>query len=150
MNYHVYKIFENVNGYYYYVISHINDIDLNLSIAENFAVTDEEHPINKYLTNVAGWDNIDIETSTISPVDALANKFPVDPKNMLISDDYKGALEDELQKIVTKKTRGKKVVEKKEDDGEPKAKKAPPKPRGKKATGKVSIETPASEKLTFN
>ena len=150
MNYHVYKIFENVNGYYYYVISHINDIEWNLSIAENFAVTDEEHPINKYLTNVAGWDNIDIEESTISPVDAPANKFPADPKNMLISDDYKGVLEDELQKIVTKKTRGKKVVEKKEDDGEPKAKKAPPKPRGKKATGKVSIETPASEKLTFN
>ena len=123
MNYHVYKIFENVNGYHYYIISHINDIKLNLSIAENFAATDEENPVNKYLSTVSGWDNIDIEISTISPVDALANKFPVDPKNMLISDDYKGVLEDELQKIVTKKTRGKKVVEKKEDDGEPKAKK---------------------------
>ena len=80
MNYHVYKIFENVNGYYDYVISHINDIELNLSIAENFAATDEENPINKFLTSVAGWDNIDIEESAISPVDALANKFPEDPK----------------------------------------------------------------------
>jgi len=92
MNYQVYKISENVNGYYYYVISHIDNIDLNFSIAENFAATSPENPINQYLSLVAGWDNIDVETTTISPLDALSNTFPADPKNMLVSNDYKNWL----------------------------------------------------------
>jgi hypothetical protein len=129
------------------VISHIDNIDLNLSIAENFAAACPDVHINKYLTLVAGWDNIDIESTQISPNDALSNKFPADPKNMLISDDYKKILDDELQKLSVKKTRGKKVEQNEEDDM--KAKKVP-KPRGKKApVGKVSIEKPASEKLSF-
>ena len=34
MNFQTYKIFEIVNGFFYYVVSHIDDLDLNLTIAE--------------------------------------------------------------------------------------------------------------------
>ena len=68
MNYQVYKITENANGYFYNVISHVDNIDLDFSIAENFAATSPENPINQSLTSEAGWDNIDVKPTTISPL----------------------------------------------------------------------------------
>ena len=60
MNFQTYKIFEIVNGFFYYVVSHIDDLDLNLTIAENWGATDELNPINQYYNFVPGWDAVQI------------------------------------------------------------------------------------------
>ena len=144
MNYQVFKITESIHGYYYYVVSHIDDEELNLSIAENWAATAPDVPTNHFMSVCCGWDNVSIDKTTISPIDAINKTFPADAKNMLISDEYKKILEEELQKLSQKKSRSKKTpVEKSEAKKEPK-------PRAKKsAPSKVKIETP-SEPLSFN
>ena len=112
MNYQVFKISESIHGYYYYVISHIDDEELNLSIAENWAATAPGVPINHYISVCGGWDNVSIDKTTISPIDAINKTFPADDlgshlkgdtKNMLISDEYKKLHEEELQKLSQKK-----------------------------------------------
>ena len=46
---YVYKIFETVNNFYYYVISHIDDTDIVLEHKEHYCALRPEVLINKYL-----------------------------------------------------------------------------------------------------
>ena len=149
MNFQTYKIFQNVNGFYHYTISNIDDIELVRDIAENWGAIDPDNAINQYLTIVIGWDNIDCEKSTISPIDVINKNFSADNKNMVVSDEFKKFTEEEIQKLKNKKSRSKKVVEKKPESEAEKPVKKAPKPRGKKAVQSVVIETP-KEPLNFN
>ena len=89
MNFQTYKIFETVNGYYYYTISNIDDIELVRDIAEKWGAIDPGNAINQYLTIVVGWDNIDCEKATISPIDGINKNFnSTDNKNMVSCDDF--------------------------------------------------------------
>ena len=69
MNFQTYKIFEIVNGFYYFIVSHINDLDLNLTIAENWGATDESNPINQFISLTCGWDPLHIEKSDICTIE---------------------------------------------------------------------------------
>lgn len=139
MNFQVFKIFEKVNNYYYYIISHIANEDLNLDIAESWASEEQENPINTYLS-VIGFDNVDIQKcSDISPIQVINRSFPSDTKNMNVSDEFKTVLQEALKKLQeAKKPRAKKA---KDPNEAPKPKKEP-KPRAKKSTttGKVQID----------
>ena len=146
MEFHVFKIFETINNYFYYIISHIDNEDLNLDIAESWAAEDVTNTINMYLTMI-GFNNVSIEKSSISPLIVLQKSFQHDIKNMNISDDYKKILEEGLTKIKEKKTKVKKVKE----VTELKPKKEP-KIKAKKSTlsNKVIIEQSPKEVVSFD
>ena len=78
---YVYKIFETVNNFYYYVISHIDDTDIVLEHKEHYCALRPEVLINKYL-NFIGWDAVDCEKSDIRPIDLINNNIPQDEKCM--------------------------------------------------------------------
>ena len=146
MEFHVFKIFETINNYFYYIISHIDNEDLNLDIAESWAAEDVTNNINMYLTMI-GFNNVSIEKSSISPLIILQKSFQHDIKNMNISDDYKKILEEGLSKIKEKKTKVKKVKE----VTELKPKKEP-KIKAKKSnlSNKVIIEQSPKEAVNFD
>ena len=68
MNFQTFKIFETVNGYYYYTISPINDLELNLSISENWGAVDQDNTINQYFTMCVGWDEVKIKKAIYLPL----------------------------------------------------------------------------------
>ena len=138
MNFHVVKISDSVNNFYYYFITHIENDDINFSIAESFGASEPENPINMYLNNVVGWDNIDVmPCPEISCIQVLNKSFAPDPKNMVISDEYKKVMEEAMSKIKEKKPRAKKVKEVNEaTTSQPKPK---PKSRSKKAVADASV-----------
>ena len=102
MNFQTYKIFEIINGFYYLIVSHINDPELNLTIAENWGATDDKHPINQFISSTCGWDQLQIEKSDISCVDRITKNIPQDIKCMNISDEYKKLTEEALLNIKPK------------------------------------------------
>ena len=143
MNFYTFKINDQKNGYHYYIISHINDLDLNLDIAESYASAFSELPINSYFNICVGWDDVDVEKcDNISPIQVINKALPADAKNMNISDEYKKVLGEAIEQLKNnKKPRAKKVKDPNEIK-EPKAKKEP-KARGKKAVNtKVNIGVP--------
>ena len=87
MNFQTYKIFEIINGFYYLIVSHINDPELNLTIAENWGATDDKHSINQFISSTCGWDELKIENSDISCIDIKTKNIPQDIKCMNISDE---------------------------------------------------------------
>ena len=148
MIFNVYKIIESVNNFYYYFISHIEDLDLNLDIAESYADAFPDIPINTYFNVVTGWDCADIKKcDDISPIQVLNRSFPHDPKNMNVSEEYKKFTEQALEQLSQKKGRGKK--KEKDPNEAPKPAKKPAKPRGK-SSGTVKIEVAENKKLILD
>ena len=149
MNFYTFKLFEKVNGYYFYFISHIDHTDLNFNICESYADAFPDVPINQYFNIITDWsEDADIEKcDNISPIQVINKQFPTnDPKNMNMSDEYKKILAEELEKLQQKKSRSKKNKDQK-DPNEPKPK-PKPKPKGKKESTKVNIES--GQVLNFN
>ena len=136
MNFQTYKIFEIVNGFYYYMVSHIDDLDLNLTIAENWGATDELNPINQYINVVPGWDAVQIEKSSITPIDVISKNIPQDIKCMNISDEYVKLTQEAMQKLVKPK-KEKVIKEKVVKDPKPKKE---PKPKAKKSDIKIDLK----------
>ena len=148
--FYTYKIFEKVNGYYYYFISHIDYLDLNFNTCESYADAMPDVPINQYFNIITGWsEDADIEKcDNISPIQVINKQFPTnDSKNMNISDEYKKILSDEFETLQQKKSRSKKTKDPKDpNDAKPKAKAA--KPKVKQESTKVNIES--GQVLNFN
>ena len=103
MNFQTYKIFENLNGFHYFIISHIDDPDLNLTIAENWGATDSSNSINQFISSTCGWDQLQIQKADIPCVDVITKNIPQDIKCMNISDEYKKLTEEALLNMKPKK-----------------------------------------------
>ena len=143
----VYKVLDTVNGYYHYIVSHIDDEDLVLEHQEHYSAHCPENPINMYFNTVVGWDDVDIQkVEDIKPADIINKNFPADPLNMAISDDYKKLIPPPKPKKEPKQKEPKEPKQPKEPK-EPKAKKEP-KPRAKK--GVVIDTTLDKTKLNVN
>ena len=143
MNFQIFKIFEIVSGFYYLIVSHINDPDLNLTIAENWGATDESNPINQFISLTCGWDHLQIEKSDIACIDVITKNIPQDIKCMNNSDEYKKLTEEILLNVKPKKE---KIIKepKQKIIKEPKQKKEKiikePKPKAKKSNEKIDLE----------
>ena len=149
MNFYTFKITDQKNGYHYYVVSHINDLDLNLDIAESYASAFSDEPINSYFNMCVGWDDVDVtKCDDISPIQVINKSFAIsDPKNMNISDEYKKILGETIELLKNKKPRSKKVA--KDEVKETKVKKEPKARATKQAATKVQIDVP-KEAVNFN
>ena len=116
MNFYVFKISENINNIYYY-ISHIEDIEFNIQVVESYAADFSDIPINQYMNLVVGWNNVKLEkVDSITPIDVINKTYPIDNKNMSVSDDYKKLVDEVIEQIKAKpkkvaKPRAKKVKE---------------------------------------
>ena len=126
MNFYVFKISENINNFYYYYISHIEDIEFNIQVVESYAADFSDIPINQYMNLVVGWNNVKLEkvdtrgtsaaSDNITPIDVINKTYSSDSKNMSVSDDYKKLVEEVIEQIKSKpkkvaKPRAKKVKE---------------------------------------
>ena len=135
MNFNTFKIQDKVNGFYFYIVSHIDDPEFNLDVCESYASEDPQNPINQYLTLCVGWDSIESTKSDVQPITVLNKSYPQDPKNMAVSEEYKKFTEEALQQLSMKKPRGGK--KKQTEEGASPAnipEKKPAKPKGKKTT----------------
>ena len=122
----VYKIFETVNNFYYYVVSHIDDADIVLEHTEHYSAHHPEKPMNTYLNSI-GWDVIDCEkVDSIKPIDVINNTIPPDEKCMNNSQKFQ-------EFIVEAKPKAKRAPKPKAEQIE----KPKPKPRGEKAQVQV-------------
>ena len=116
MNFYVFKISENINNFYYYYISHIEDIEFNIHVVESYAADFSDIPINHYMNLVVGWNNVKLEKVDISSIDVINKTYPSDNKNMSISDDHKKLVDEVIEQIKSKpkkvaKPKAKKVKE---------------------------------------
>ena len=85
----VYKFFETINNFYFYVISHVDDENIVLTQFEHTSANKPNVSMYKYLNYVVGWDNISIEKcDTIKAVDIINNSLDSDDKCMNISTSY--------------------------------------------------------------
>ena len=80
MNFYVFKVSENINNYYYYYITHIEDVEFNVQVIESYAADFSDIPINQYVNLVVGWDNVKIEKDSISINDVINKNFTNDVK----------------------------------------------------------------------
>ena len=106
MNFYSYKIFEKVNGYYFYFISHIDHTDLNFNICESYADAFPDVPINQYFNIITDWsEDADIEKcDNISPIQVINKQFPTnDVKNMNVSNDFEKVLNEALEALKIKR-----------------------------------------------
>ena len=128
MNFHVFKIQELENGFYFYFISLFNgeNIDLVSESIEHY-ISNERNQINQYLNSI-DFDTVKIDKVHINPIDVINKTLPADEKCMNISDSYISLIPPPKVKRVPKAD--KQAKEKKE-----------PKPRAKKCTQNVSIST---------
>ena len=117
MNFYVFKISENINNFYYYCISHIEDIEFNIQVVESYAADFSDIPIIQYMNLVIAWNNVKLEkVDNITPIDVINKTYPSDSKNMSVSDDYKKLVDEVIEQIKSKpkkvaKPRAKKVKE---------------------------------------
>ena len=117
MNLRVFKISEILNNFYYYYISHIDDIEFNIQVVESYAADFSDIPINQYMNLVVGWNNVKLEkVDSITPIDVINKTYSSDSKNMSVSDDYKKLIAEVIEQIKSKpkkvaKPRAKKVKE---------------------------------------
>ena len=117
MNFYVFKISENINNFYYYYISHIEDIEFNIQVVESYAADFSHIPVNQYMNLIVGWNNVKLEkVDNITPIDVINKTYPSDSKNMSVSDDYKKMVEEVIEQIKSKpkkvsKPRAKKIKE---------------------------------------
>jgi len=80
MNFYVFKVSENINNYYYYYITHIEDVEFNVQVIESYAADFSDIPTNQYMNLVVGWDNVKIEKDSISINDVINKNFTNDVK----------------------------------------------------------------------
>ena len=137
----VYKILEEVNGFYDLVLSRINDHEIVSEHWEHNLANHPDEPMSKYMLDKL--DNIAIQKTDITPRQYLElieksgsyyDQMKNDTKCMNISDAYASLI---VEKV--KKTRSKKQVNIETTEKPPKEKKTP-KPKPKKDNGFVQIE----------
>ena len=103
MNFYMFKISENLNNFYYYYISHIEDIEFNIQVVESYAADFSDIPINQYMNLVVGWNNVKLEkVDNITPIDVINKTYSSDSKNMSVSDDYKKLVDEAIESIKSK------------------------------------------------
>ena len=109
----VYKIFETINNYYFYVISHVDDKDIVLMQFEHTSVNKPSEPMYKYLNTVVGWDNISIEKCDINPIDIINGSLIQfkDDKCMNLNNSFISLIPEK----VAKEKKEKPIKEKKEN-----------------------------------
>ena len=108
----VYKIFETINNFYFYVISHVDDENIVLTQFEHTAANKPKLAMYKYLNDVVGWDSISIEKcDTIKAVDIINNSLVSDDKCMNISTSYESFIIEKKPK--EKKPPKEKIVKEK-------------------------------------
>ena len=135
---YVYKIQENVNGFYSYFVSHTPNVDLASEYIEHTSAYEPDDILNYF--NAIGWDNIAIsKENNIKAVDVLNKAFQNDSKNMLISEEYK--------KFTPQPKEKKKREVKPKEPKEPKPKRQPKQKAGKTA---VKIEINNDEIIDIN
>ena len=79
MNFYVFKISENINNFYYYYISHIEDMEFNIQVVESYAADFSDIPINQYMNLVVGWNNVKLEkVDSITPIDVINKTYSSD------------------------------------------------------------------------
>ena len=122
-NFQVYKFFETVNNYYFYIISHIDDPDIVLVQFEHTSANKPNEPLYKYLNTAVGWDNIGIDKcDDIKPIDVINGVYGNDTKCMNFNNTFESLIPEKKKKEKAAK--------------EPKPKKEP-KPRSKKSNVKI-------------
>ena len=103
MNFYVFNISENIDNFYYYYISHIEDIEFNIQVVESYAADFSDIPINQQMHLVVDWNNVKIEkVDNITPIDVINKTYSNDSKNMSVSDDYKKWVDEVIESIKTK------------------------------------------------
>ena len=137
----VYKIQEEINGFYVLELSKINDHEMVAEHWEHHLANKSDEPMSKYMLDKL--DNIAIQKTDITPRQYLEliektglyyDQMKNDTKCMNISDAYVSLI---VEKV--KKSRAKKQVNIETTEKPPKEKKAP-KPKPKKGNGLVQIE----------
>ena len=79
--FYVYKTFETINGFFFYVISVMNDEEVVIEQVEHTSANKPDLPMYKYLNETVGWDNVDIEKATnVKPIDVINNQYANDEK----------------------------------------------------------------------
>ena len=123
MNYNVFRLTENTNGFYFYFLSLFSEtnIDSAMESIEHY-ISNESTPMNQYL-NIIDFDAVKIEKVNISPIDVINKSFSNDEKNMLISDSWKSLIPP--PKEPKKKREAKPKPEKEPKQAKPRGKKAP-------------------------
>ena len=142
MQYSSFKFQENDHGYFFYFISpfSVDAVVLATESLEHY-IANVPTEINNYLMTV-NFDNVNVEPSTLSPVDIINKKFPNEDKNLYLTDSWKSLIPPPKPKRETKRKAETGNTDK------PVKEKKPPKPRAKKAANKaVNIDT---EKTTLS
>ena len=122
MNYNVFRLTENTNGYYFLFLSPFTaeNIDSAMESIEHY-ISNEHTDMNKYLMSI-DFDNVKIEYAMNTTVMSIVNGiFQHDDKNMLISDTYKSFIPQPKEK---KKREVKPKPEKEAKQAKPRAKKS--------------------------
>ena len=120
IQFHVYKLTENTNGYYIYLISNVEDPEIFIEQVEHSVANELNKPYNQYLST-CDWDDMKIEKVNINPIDVINRHLPQDDKCINVSESYISLIPPPKEK---KKREPKPKAEPKE--------KKPAKPRGKK------------------
>ena len=114
----VYKIFETVNNYYFYAISHVDDKDIVLMQFEHTSAIRPDEPLYKYLNTAVGWDNINIEKcDDINAIDIINGSLKglSDDKCMNNNNTFMSLIPEKKKKEkVVKEKKEKPIKEKKE------------------------------------
>ena len=99
----VYKVSDEINGYYLYVVSRVKNIEIFEEQLEHYAAN-EPDDIDIAYFNFIGWNTIKIEVvSDIKPIDVLNKNLPNDGKCMNVTDSFKSLIViPEKKKRVTK------------------------------------------------
>ena len=99
----VYKVSDEMNGYYLYVVSRVKNIEIFEEQLEHYASNEPDDIDNAYF-NFIGWNTIQIEVvSDIKPTDVLNKNLPNDGKCMNMTDSFKSLIViPEKKKRVTK------------------------------------------------
>ena len=103
--YKVFKIIDTENGYYKYIISEIDDTEMNLEHFEHYCgMFPEENEITKYFNIVADWDMIEIEEENkLSAIDVINKSFLADDKCMNKFNNYQELTKNALEEIEKEK-----------------------------------------------
>ena len=143
----VYKISENINNFYYLLLSRLKDGDIILDQFEHANANDPESPMSRYLFDK--YDDLTIEKTDIKPKDFLDMLDKTGSYYESIKNDNKCInVSNEFEKhIVEKKKKGKKETTEPKPAKEPKPKKEA-KHKAPKSSGIVKIE--GSQVLNFS
>ena len=121
MNFYGFKISNIEKAYYVYIVSYIEDLDLNLDVFQSYCEENSNDEVCQFFmlcTN--NWESVDIGKSNISCIDIINKNISMDNKCINVSNEYVKVLNDTIEEAKQKKS--KKVAK-------PKAK---PKPKANK------------------